>query len=347
MEKMKKRIFAVAFPLVIALCAVFAVSALRSSCDVDGNGKVDMEDYISLRLSESGKYALSKTSSVYADVDGSGRVDKNDCDFIREYLLGKKSNVYGSYSLPCQDVRSYTVSTIGKSAYDSFFNNSLFVGHSITLHFKNYVDYMRSSYPTFLGNAEFFTSGSFSAYHDSLAVSEVSGKKSLHPYYNGVKMTCADAVAASGCTTVYIQGMSLNELGLNGVDGTYKYTVKLFDSIKAKCPKVRIVFLSNTYLVGDFNEKYTSKNYKLTNANIKKLNNMILDYCNTNGIDFIDVTSCTSKNGVLEDKYCIDNGDGGCGCHINRTAYCSWMAVLRNYAYLRHNGIYKNPPKFD
>ncbi len=344
---MKKQIISFVLLVIIFCLTAFPVFASRLCCDIDSDGRVNMNDYIALRLSESGKYVLKNDAGIYADVDGNGNVNSNDYEFIRSYILGNTAFLGSAYSIPYADVRGYSVSTIGKSTYDSYFNNSLFIGHSLTMHFKNYVDYMRSYYPSFLGNAMFFTSGSFSAYHNSLPVSDLSSDQSLHPYYNGVKMTCAEAVKASGCNTVYIQGMALNELGLNGVDGTYKYTVKLFESIKALCPSVRIVFLSNTYLVDDFNTAYTKKNYRLTNANITKLNNKILDYCSKYGMDFIDITSCTSVGGVLEDKYCIDNGEGGCGCHINRTAYCSWMAVLRNYAYLKHNGSYKNPPKWN
>ena len=236
---------------------------------------------------------------------------------------------------PYQDLRAYTPSTIGTSEYDSYFDNSIFIGHSVMLHFKNYTDYMRSAYPEFLGKSQFFASASFAACHDAEPVFD----SSLHPYYKNEKMTCADAVAASGCKTVYVLGMALNELALYGIDGTVNYTAKLFDSIKAKSPDVRIVFLSNTYETAYFDSKYKT----LTNDNIRKLNNKMIEYCNTHGIDFIDIASCTVTDGALADNYCIDNEDGGCGCHISRTAYCNWMCVLRNYAYQKKANTFKNP----
>ena len=238
-------------------------------------------------------------------------------------------------NLPYKDLRAYNTKTIGTSELDNYFNDSIFIGHSVMMHFKNYAEYMRSSYPEFLGNAQFFASGSFAACHDAKPVSD----DSLHPYYKNVKMTCADAVAASGCKTVYIQGMALNELALNGIDGTVNYTVKLFESIKAKSPNVRIVFLSNTYETAYFNSKYRT----LTNENIRLLNNKMIEYCNANGIDYIDIASCTVTNGALADEYCIDNEDGGCGCHISKNAYCNWMCVLRNYAYQKKTNTFKNP----
>ena len=238
-------------------------------------------------------------------------------------------------NLPYKDVRAYSVKTIGSSEFDSYFNDSIFIGHSVMMHFKNYIEYMRSADDDFLGNAQFFASGSFAACHDAKPV----GDDSLHPYYKNVKMTCADAVAASGCKTVYILGMALNELALNGIDGTVNYTVKLFDSIKQKSPDVKIVFLSNTYETAYFDAKYKT----LTNENIRKLNNKMIEYCNANGIDYIDIASCTVTNGALADEYCIDNEDGGCGCHISRAAYCNWMCVLRNYAYMKKTNTFKNP----
>ncbi|MBO4501604.1 MAG: SGNH/GDSL hydrolase family protein, partial [Clostridia bacterium] len=150
-----------------------------------------------------------------------------------------------------------------------------------------------------------------------------------------------DAVKASGVNTVYLSIMALNELGIYSTDcvkRTYDSTVKLIKAIQEKSPAVRVVILSNTYMV------YNKNNYKnLNNGNISALNNMVLDYCNANGLDFIDVSTMLMDGNVLADKYCKDIDDGG--CHINDTGFAIWTCVLRNYAYLKQKGLYKNPVK--
>ena len=54
-----------------------------------------------------------------------------------------------------------TDANLGSDAIDSYFNDSVFVGNSIMLHYKNYVTRRRGSDSGFLGNAKFHASASF------------------------------------------------------------------------------------------------------------------------------------------------------------------------------------------
>ncbi len=241
--------------------------------------------------------------------------------------------------LPYKSYAGVTKSSIKASEYDAYFKDSMFIGLSVLVHFKLYTDSMQAKYPGFLGNAIIFARSNFSAYNNFRY--KPTDEDSVHPLYNGEKMTCEDAVKVSGVKTVYLTVMALNELGIykdDCVKKTFDSTVKLIKAIKAKSPSVRIVILSNTYMVYDFN------NYKnLNNGNISALNNMVLDYCNKNGMDFVDVSTMLMDGNVLADKYCRD-AHSGSGCHLNNDGFAIWTCVLRNYAYLKQNGLYKNPP---
>lgn len=241
--------------------------------------------------------------------------------------------------LPYTSYEGITKSKIKASEYDDYFKDSMFIGLSVFVHFSNYVSSMKTKYPGFLGNAIIFARSNFSAYNNFRY--KPSDADSVHPKLNGEKMTCEDAVKASGVNTVYLSIMALNELGIYSTDcvkRTYDSTVKLIKAIQEKSPTVRVVILSNTYMV------YNKNNYKnLNNGNISALNNMVLDYCNANGLDFIDVSTMLMDGNVLADKYCKDIDDGG--CHINDTGFAIWTCVLRNYAYLKQKGLYKNPAK--
>ena len=222
---------------------------------------------------------------------------------------------------------------------DSFFDDSVFVGHSVMMHFKDkYVAYKRGGDSGFLGSAKFHASGSFS-YHNNLA--PVSAD-SVHPLYRGEKMKIEDAVAAMGAKTVYLSGMALNELALFGAEASVSNLAAVADAIKAKSPDARIVVLANTYRTRDFND---SRN-KLNNAGISEYNNLLLDYCNENGFDFVDVATPLMENGCLADKFCSDNdkSNSNClGCHLTTDAYAIWTAVLRDYARAKQAGVYANP----
>ena len=177
------------------------------------------------------------------------------------------------------------------------------------------------------------------SYHNNLA--PVSAD-SVHPLYQGEKMKIEDAVAAMGAKTVYLSGMALNELALFGAEASVSNLAAVADAVKAKSPDARIVVLANTYRTRDFND---SRN-KLNNAGISEYNNLLLDYCNENGFDFVDVATPLMENGCLADKFCSDNdkSNSNClGCHLTTDAYAIWTAVLRDYARAKQAGVYVNP----
>ena len=241
--------------------------------------------------------------------------------------------------LPYKTFEGLTISNLGVSEYDEYFQNSMFIGNSIMVHFYNFISSQRASNPKFLGKCAIFSSSNFSSLEDSKPVTE----SSWHPTYQKVKMNSADAVEVSGVDTVYISVMALNELSLHSgdkVQGTYNTTIKLIESVRQKNPDVAIVILSNTYMVYNFND-YPS----LNNGNISSLNNKVLDYCNENGIDFIDVSTFLMDGNVLADKYCRDyeKTASNNGCHLTTEAYCFWAATLRNYAYLKGINAWENP----
>jgi len=275
-------------------------------------------------------------SSASADPssDESSSEDESSAD---ESSAEESSQV--TLDLPYPTLDGITMETLTSSEYDEYFENSMFIGNSIMVHFYNFNTQMRSKYPGFLGSSKFFASSNFSALEDSKAVSE----DSWHPKYSGTKSNSADAVAASGVDTVYLSVMALNELALHNmetcVNDTYNTTVNLINSMKTKSPNVRIVILSNTYMVYNYNSYG-----KLNNANISALNNKILEYCNNNGIDYIDVSTFLMNGNVLADNYCRDYEIGsGNGCHLKNDAYSLWTATLRNYAYLKQNNAWINP----
>lgn len=227
-----------------------------------------------------------------------------------------------------------TDASLGADSIDSYFDNSVFVGNSIMLHYKNYVTTRRNSDSSFLGSAKFFASASFSCYNN---MQPISGD-STHPSYQGEKMKIEDAVAAMGVDTVYFSGMALNEVGLFGAQKSAENLASVVDAIKAKSPNVKIVVLANTYMVRNFN------NYQnLHNGSISEYNNLLLEYCNENGYDFVDISTSLVSDGCLADKFCTDNAEGGSGCHLTKDAYAIWTSVLRDYAKAKQNSTYSNP----
>lgn len=244
------------------------------------------------------------------------------------------------FELPYKTLSGVTFSSLAASEYDEYFKNSMFIGNSIMVHFYNFRDSMAYRQPGFLGKCAILASSNYSALEDSKPVSE----SSWHPKYGGVKTKAADAVADSGVDTVYLSVMALNEIALHNaatcINDNFNTTVTLINSIKAKAPGVKIVILSNTYMVYNYNS-YA----KLNNQNISGLNQKMLEYCNNNGLDFIDVSTFLMEGDVLADKYCRDyeKTTNNNGCHLTNDAYALWTATLRNYACYKLNNAWENP----
>lgn len=242
--------------------------------------------------------------------------------------------------LPYASINLLKYSDIGFDPLDAYFENSVFIGNSVMVHFKNFYSNKKSVVSGFLGKPFIFCSSNYSAREDLKEISV----DTWQPSYDGAKSHSWDAVAAMGAKTVYLNLMALNELGLHStvkcVRETFENTVEMMNRIKASNPGITFVILSNTYMVYNYN------NYKnLNNQHISELNNMMLEYCNQNGIDFIDVSTFLMDGNVLSDSYCRDaeKKDGNSGCHLTNDAYAMWTATLRNYAFAKQNGFWENP----
>ncbi len=223
---------------------------------------------------------------------------------------------------------------------DKYFENSVFIGNSLVVHFQNFYYVMRAKDKDFLSNPEFVCASAFSARIDLLDKEKYA---KYYPRYKGELVHSWEAVAQIKPQTVYYNLMGLNELGLHQYSKTPEITFEnnrmVLEKIMQACPGVKIVVLSNTYMVESFN----GEDKGLNNYNISKFNNLALDWCNENGHDFIDISTPFLDGNVMNEEYCVDAHPKGCGCHIKMDYYPSWAAMLRNYAYQKLNGTWKNP----
>ncbi len=222
---------------------------------------------------------------------------------------------------------------------DTFFDDSVLVGNSVMLGYKNFTNKQRAgSIPDFLGKAKFFCAGSWGVYHNNRTLA--SSSKATNPEYAGEKYSVEDVVGVMGVKTVYINFMGLNDLALyydskNCARKCADDVIKLIKKINDRYPDVDVVILSATYLTASRNN-YAS----LNNKNLSMLNNYLLDYCNENGLDFVDIASQLTEKGCLADKYASDGY-----CHIGTGGYKIWTAILRDYAVRKMNNTYKNPER--
>ena len=197
---------------------------------------------------------------------------------------------------------------------DAYFDDSVFVGDSIMLGFRNYA---MKRQDTFLSRMGFLAAGSYSANNALWDVDD----KSVHPVYQGEQRQVWESISLMGSKKVFLM-LGMNDLNITGVEGSCEKYEELIGKIKEKNPDVEIIIMSMTYVLKG---KETGK---LQNDTIREYNEMLKAMSEKNGWGYVDVAEALAdENGDLAEEYCSDEF-----AHQNPEAYDVWVSVLRKYA---------------
>ena len=201
---------------------------------------------------------------------------------------------------------------------DSYFNDAVFIGDSISLKLYYYVLAQRQTNPNFLGNAEFLTASSLGA---SNALWEVSDE-SVHPVYQGNKLPVEDAVALTGKKKVYLM-LGINDITNYDIDTCIENYQILIDLIKEKSPGCQIYIQSVT-------PKIRTAQDGVSNEKIFEYNLRLVQMCMEEGYEYVDVAHVLrDEEGYLPDNYCSD--PDSMGMHFTDKACNAWISYLRKH----------------
>ena len=215
---------------------------------------------------------------------------------------------------------------------DDYFDDALFVGDSVSNGLKLYT----SMYEKIFTDMVFHTGA---CYGFNNCLSPVSSK-SLHPVYQGQQRTIWEMVALTGCKKVFI-GFGLNDFGCVTTNNIKKCLDRIISNIRAVNPNVEIIFLSSGYFTKAGESYQPSKNDYRTCFRQRDYNQFVLEYCNSLGLDYIDVSNCFSDEyGYLQADMSMDNY-----CHPHIKHYHLWRDILYGYAADKINGNYSNPER--
>ncbi len=112
-------------------------------------------------------------------------------------------------------------------------------------------------------------------------------------------------------TVVFLEG-GINDLTLGiSPQRVFQNQVKVIDSLYAHhiIPVVQSTLYQNPS--SDQNKK------------VKKVNKLIKKYCAAHGIDYLDINSVLSENGLLKKELTID------GTHLKQPAYLLWADIIK------------------
>lgn len=206
-----------------------------------------------------------------------------------------------------------------ESDSDNFFDDTVFVGDSVTLGLKNYVTSERNQGRECLGNAKFLAEGSMS-YSNTLP--EIGAKNSIHPKYNGMEMHIEDALELIKAKRVFIM-LGMNDFCIYPEEEAIANAKECTNRIKEKNPDIDIYIESVTPALFDSG--------KFSNENIDKFDAALKAFCDENGYAYVDVASAMKdENGILISSYCGD--PGAKGVHMSNIGCKAWVDYLNKYS---------------
>jgi lysophospholipase L1-like esterase len=206
-------------------------------------------------------------------------------------------------------------------AEDSYFDDAVFIGDSVTVRLDWYVREKRQKEPDLLGKSQFLAAVSYGYINALKPISD----DVPHLTYQGEAMSVADAVAATGAKKLYIM-LGLNDISGGRYDATLELLSNVVSRIQGVNPDAEFYFQSITPRMEN------SQTTKLTNDIIRGYNEKLLKHCEDNGYYFIDVYSVLcDENGNLPAEYCSDPispGGTGMGIHFTNEACEKWIEYL-------------------
>lgn len=205
---------------------------------------------------------------------------------------------------------------------DSYFNDAVFIGDSISYGFELYVTEKRANGETILGEAQFLTSGSLSYGNSLWDVSD----ESVHPTYNGEKMKLEDAIAQIKPGKIFIL-LGTNDVALYGVEQTVANADTEISRMLEASPGADIFIMSTT---PKYSPAESDVDGALNNADIDALNVAMRQFAVEKGYNFMNIAPLfKDETGGLAADYCSDKE--GMGIHFTSAAYDIWLNFLYSY----------------
>lgn len=194
-----------------------------------------------------------------------------------------------------------------------YYGDSVFIGDSIMLGFRNY----SAKQETYVHDIQFLAAGSYGVNN---ALKPVKGDN-VHPKYKGKKYQLWDAIPLIGSKRAFIM-FGMNDIAILGLEGARDKYKELIDKILETSPDLEIHIISMTYTLEGEGKKV------LNNTNIAEYNTLLQEMAEENGWAYIDLCTITSDGeGNLAENCCSDGF-----VHLSKTAYTLWEAQLIVYA---------------
>ncbi len=202
--------------------------------------------------------------------------------------------------------------------YDSFFDDAVFVGDSVTKQLSRYVQEQRQKTgKDILGKARFLCRDNYSIWigcHTNLY-------GELRLKYQGKEVTIQGGLQKMGAGKAFVM-LGLNDHAGSQMEKDVRRFGLIIDHVLEKNPDILFVAQSCTPIVKGAESKTRSrKNFTGFNENLKVL-------CEEKGVYYLDVaTAVTGDDGYMIPEYAYDKL-----AHMNDKGLKVWLTELRRFA---------------
>lgn len=229
------------------------------------------------------------------------------------YAATDETQTEESRSKDSQTVESQTKEVLTAEELAAYFSDSVFVGDSIMVGFRNYSAKQKSC----VHDIQFLAVGSYSAFNAMKPVVD----NNVHPMYKGKKCQVWDAIPLIGSKRAFIL-LGMNDISILGLEGARDQYKELIGKILETSPDIEIHIISVTYTLENQGKG------KLNNENLAQYNVLLQEMAKENGWGYVDLcTPISDGKGNLAEEYCSDGF-----VHLSSSAYTLWESALIDYA---------------
>lgn len=257
--------------------------------------------------------------SIIQPITGAALPNENLSYSLTERLNLYLTENYASGNIDEQEFNEIVSS--GLISENAFFANSVFVGDSLTVGFR---DYCRTHQDSIASDSTYFLARVSCSAKAAVSKNALTTYSNIMPIYNGRVQYIEDSVSQLPNVSKMFICYGMNDL----TTSTPKQFVSDFETlvsrITAKTPGLQVYVLSIPCVMADVD------NGNLNNENIQSANLLLQDACAQNDWGFINITEhLMGADNAIRPEYSADKY-----VHENSRAYKIWNDVLKDYAFM-------------
>lgn len=212
-----------------------------------------------------------------------------------------------------------TEERIEAGEFDSYFDDALFVGDSITKGFGGYIREQRQTREDFLGKAQFLGAVSMSVMYASMNRAQPGG---ITFTVRNQAVSLTDGILYYAPRKVFIL-LGVNDIGFRQWSKVEEYFATMIDTVHEQCPDTEVIILG----VLPITEKYC-KEERVTIERWNSFNAILEGICAEHGAAFLNFADrMMDENGYLPRELTSDGA-----YHLSKAGFDIWIRAVRIFA---------------